>query len=209
MKKLVMWLGLIGLPAMSFAQAVPVPAAPVVTAPTNWHGFSLPNFKSAIPLSTLGGWAFINKQAKQGQGLDLVYYQIPGTLNGKPLPQLYLALDEWQNGSDLFTNPGHMATIWGPGIGTSIGGLGTIVQTSLLTVLNLPAKLGLPIPLIPNLPASITNAIDKYVSVEVSGGPIVGGNEAGLNHCAIFGGLPCDFIVGGKVNVPISFSVGK
>lgn len=156
----------------------------------SWHGLSLYDYSQGINMHPIADREFVNGQWTAGYGVDMFYYQIPGTFQGKSLPQLYFALDHEWNAQELTSHPGQVQGIWGPGVGTSVGGLATTFQkigtglVKLVTLMQGPAI---------NLPPWFVNDLDKWVTIEGGGGYRVFGHTSDVKPWAAW--------VGGRVTV--------
>lgn len=162
-----------------------------------WKGFSLPEYSNPVSaIHPLGVREFVNGQWLTGYGKDLAYYQIPGTLNGKPLPKLYLALDHLFNADELLAAPGKARGVFGPAIGTEIGGLASKVQGAANFAINFVHETGGPVI---QAPPWLTEQLDNWLTVEAGGGYRLFGNMPDVK--------PWSAWVGGRVRIQFDLGV--
>lgn len=165
------------------------------SSPTSsgWHGLSLPDWSTGLHLNPNGGRDLINGQWLGGYGIDALYYQIPGSFQGKPLPKLYLSVDHEWNAADLLSTPKKAQGLWGPSLGTSIGGLATKAQALVnLLPYAIDAVAGTNAPKL-NLPPWLVTDLDKWVTIESGAGNRIFGNLNGVK--------PWGAWIGGRVTV--------
>jgi len=150
-------------------------------------GLSIPSGIKASPVAVR---EYVNGQWLAGFGFDILYWQIPGTIKGKPWPKLYLAVNHTYNADELFNAPSKAAGLWGPAVGISIGGFATKAMTAINDALNFVHDIGGPYF---NPPPWLINDLDKWVTVELGGGYRIFGHNADVP--------PWGATVGGKVSI--------